>query len=89
MATHYAQKVKSTADYDIPASLAREVGQFLVTWAYFEHYIQALIWTALDLGEEEGRLAVRDPRITDRLDLFRDLCELKNHGIDYVLLRDH
>jgi hypothetical protein len=88
MAEYYAQKVKSVARYDIPAPLAREIGRFLVTWAHFEHYIQALVWSALEIGEEEGRISVRDPRMSDRLDLLRDLCEFQNKAVDYVLIRE-
>jgi hypothetical protein len=88
MAEYYAERVKIKARYDIPVSLAREIGRFLVTWAYFEHYVQAVIWTALKLGEEEGRLTVREPRVTERLDMIRDLGEFQNLEMDYVLLQE-
>jgi hypothetical protein len=88
MADYYAQKVKSTARYDIPAPLAREIGRFLVTWAHFEHYVQAVIWAALHLSEEEGRLTVREPRVTERLDMIRDLGEFQELEMDYVLLQE-
>jgi hypothetical protein len=88
MTDYYAQKVKSIARYDIPAPLAREIGRFLVTWAHFEHYVQAVIWKALNLSEEEGRLTVREPRVTDRLDMIRDLGEFQGLEMDYVLLQE-
>lgn len=88
MADYYAQRVKTKARYDIPAPLAREIGRFLVTWAHFEHYVQAIIWSALKIGEEEGRLTVREPRVTERLDMIRDLGEFQNLEMDYVLLQE-
>jgi hypothetical protein len=83
-----AEKIKTIARFDIPASLAREIGRFLVTWAHFEHYAQAVIWSSLSLSAEEGRIATRDPRVTDRLDMIRDIGELNGTEMDYVLLLD-
>src|ERR1700719_2600519 len=88
MAAFRAERIKNIARYDISAPLAREIGRFLVTWAHFEHYVQALVWSARELGAEAGRVAVREPRITDRLDMIRDLGELDNIEMDYVLLAD-
>jgi hypothetical protein len=89
MAQFRAEQIKTLARYDLPAALAREMGNFLATWAYFEYYVITLVWKALELGSEAGRIAVRDPRVTDRLDMLRDLCELYDlNPIDYVLLLD-
>lgn len=85
---YFAVKVKVVARYDIPASLAREIGRFIVGWAHFEHYLQAIIWGALKLSPEEGRIAVKELRITDRLDTIRDLGEVQNLEMDYVLLKE-
>jgi hypothetical protein len=52
----YTVKRKAVARYDIPAPLAREIGRFLVTWAHFEHYVQAVVWSALQISEEQGRI---------------------------------
>lgn len=77
---YFALKQKAIARYDIPAALAREIGRFLVTWAYFEHYVQVVIWNTLRITAEEGRIAVREPRITDRLDMICDLWGLPTIG---------
>lgn len=82
----HVQHVKQPARYDLPASIARELGRFLVTWAHFEQYIQASIWSQLQLSAAEGRIAVREPRVTDRLDMLRDVAQLNNTEADYVLL---
>jgi hypothetical protein len=79
---------RQPARYDIPAPLAREIGRFLVTWAHFEHYVQATVWSALKISDEQGRIAVREPRVTDRLDMIRDLGEIQNLEMDYVLLKE-
>jgi hypothetical protein len=76
------------ARYDIPAPLAREIGRFVVTWANFEHCVQSIIWGTLELSPGEGRIAVRETRITDRLDMLGDLAELRGLALDYVLLNE-
>ena len=85
---YFAVKVKGVCRYDLPASLAREIGRFIVVWAHFEHYIQTVIWGALKLSPEEGRIAVKEVRVTDRLDILRDLAEVQNLEMDYVLLKE-
>lgn len=75
-----------TASYDIPAPLAREIGRFIVTWAHFEQYVQRVIWIVLNISEADGRIALREPRVTDRLDMIRDLAEIKKKQCDFVLL---
>jgi len=88
MAKFRAEKLRILARYDIKPSLARELGRFIATWAHFEHYVQGVVWQALELNAEQGRLAVREPRVTDRLDMIRDLGELEGMEMDYVLLLD-
>ena len=88
MAKFRAEKLRSVVRYDINASLAREIGRFIVAWSYFEAYVQGLVWSALRLSPEQGRITVREPRVTDRLDMIRDLGELGKFEIDYVLLLD-
>lgn len=88
MSEYVALKVGGVARYDLPAPLAREIGRFLVTWAHFEYYAQAIVWVTLGLGQEEGRIAVREPRVIDRLDMIRDLALFQNREMDFVLLKD-
>jgi hypothetical protein len=88
MAKFRAERIRTPARYDIPGPLALEIGRFLATWAHFEHYVQTTIWSNLGLGAEAGRIAVREPRVTERLDMISDIAELGNLEMDYVLLRD-
>jgi hypothetical protein len=76
------------ARYDIPAPLAREIGRFIVTWAHFEDYVQSIIWGTLQLSHKEGRIAVRQSRITERLDIIRDLGVVQNLAVDFILLSE-
>jgi hypothetical protein len=82
------ERIKNIARYDLPAPLAREIGRFLAAWAYLEHYVQTLIWLQLDFSAAEGRILLREPRVTERLDMLRDLGEIREIPMDYVLLAD-
>jgi len=73
--SYFAEHVTGLATYQLPASLAREIGRIMVHWAYFEHCVQEMNWQSLDLSAPEGRIAMREPRVTDRLEM---LCELVN-----------
>jgi hypothetical protein len=84
----YVLKHDAPTRYDIPAALAREIGRFIVAWANFEDYVQSLIWRALDLSHEEGRIAVRESRITERLDILREIAGIRNFELDFVLLAE-
>lgn len=88
MAKFRAERIKTIARYDLPAPLARDIGRFLATWAHFEHYVQALVWSALEIDDGTGRIAIREPRVTDRIDMLIDLGELHEIEMDYVLLLD-
>jgi hypothetical protein len=74
------------AVYSLPTRLAREIGRFITTWAYFEHFIQALVWNCLNLSAEAGRIAIREPRLTDRIDMILDLADSENILLDEILL---
>ncbi len=79
MAKSYTlQRVSGVARFDVPASIAREIGRIIVTWAYFEHGVQEMVWQAMKVSPEVGRTAVRQPRVTDRLEMLRDLVKLRN-----------
>jgi hypothetical protein len=81
-------KHDDVARYDIPAPLAREIGRFIVTWAHLEDYVQSIIWGTLELSYAQGRIAIREARITERFDIIRDLGKVQNIGMDFVLLKD-
>lgn len=74
--------IKPRARYDIPGDLSREIGNVLVRWAYLEHCLQTTIWNLAQVIQPIGRLAIREPRVEDRVRLIRDLAELRGIEID-------
>lgn len=72
--THYS--------YKIPDELAMEIGKIIVRWSYFEYVICCAVWHLVGVDQVVGRLAIRNPRIDDGIDLIRDLAELKGINID-------
>jgi hypothetical protein len=40
------------ADYRLPASITRGIGRIVVRWAYFEWYLQTIIWRLAGLMSE-------------------------------------
>jgi hypothetical protein len=79
--------VKGTARADLPASLAREIGRIIVHWSNFEYFVQSMVWQTIQVSEQVGRLAVRDARIADRLEMLRDLIKLRNGTWDDALFK--
>ena len=67
-----------TTTTDLPAALTREIGRIMVLYAAIEHTLSRIIYHLLRLSRQEGRLAVREPRASDRFELICDLLELSN-----------
>lgn len=67
----------SQARYDVPVGIAREIGRIIVTWSFLENMLQRAAWGLAGVDEPTGRLAVREPRVSDRLALICDLAELR------------
>jgi hypothetical protein len=84
---HIAVHVTGLARFDLPADLSREIGRIVVHWAYFEHCIQEMNWTALGVAPAAGRIAVREPRAEDRLEMLRDLVKLRNATWDDAIYK--
>lgn len=81
---------KPIARYDLPATVCRDIGRIITRWAYVEHYLQNIVYMLIGVSQAIGRLAVREPRATDRLDLIRDLIAAKGltePDVDYKALR--
>ena len=71
-------KVAAKAIHELPTSISRELGRSIVRWSYFEHYIQKVIWALVGVDDIIGRYAVREPRITERIDMIRELAALRS-----------
>jgi hypothetical protein len=75
---YYAERVSGTARYNVSPSICREIGRIIVHWAHFEHLIQDMIWETMQVTHPVGRIAVREPRASERLEMLRDLVKLRN-----------
>lgn len=84
---YVADHIRGSSTYKLPASYSREIGRIIVRWAYVEHYVQDMVWQMLDLGSAAGRIAVREPRLTDRLEMLCELIELRNGNWDISLYK--
>jgi hypothetical protein len=80
------------ASFDLPAAMSRDIGRLIIRYAYLEQYLQNVIYMVLGVEAGIGRLAVREPgRLTDKLDLLRDLIaakKLDEPDVDFKELRD-
>jgi hypothetical protein len=81
-------KIVAQAEYDIPANLSREVGRINIRWAFFEHAIRRVIWTALGVDPKIGRTAIRDPRIDDLIGMIEDIGYLRKFKVDRIKLKN-
>jgi hypothetical protein len=67
------------AEFDLPASMLRDIGRLIVRYAYLEQYLQNTIYMVIGVHPGIGRLAVREPgRLTDKLDMLLDLMAARN-----------
>lgn len=62
---------------DLPAPVCREIGRVIVTFAAMELVLSKVIYAMLRLDQKAGRLAVKEPRATERFKLIRDLIALR------------
>jgi hypothetical protein len=74
--------------FDLPASLTREIGRIIVAYANLEHRLSVIIYALLGVPSAIGRLAVREPRSTDRFDLIVQLLDLREVSVDETEISD-
>lgn len=82
------QKVETNALREVPASINREIGRIIVRWAFVEFCLQKIVWRLVGVDDAVGRLAIRDPRATDRIDMIVDLAALHSIKIDKAQIRE-
>jgi hypothetical protein len=71
---------RQPARYDVPDDIATGIGRLLVRWAYLEHALQTIVWMLVGVTQPVGRLAIREPRMPERIRLIEDLANLR--GVD-------
>jgi hypothetical protein len=81
------ERISGRANYALSPSISREVGRIIVRFAYFEQCVQEMVVQALGLSEAAGRISVRDPGVTDRLDMLRDVIGLRHGAWDEELFK--
>lgn len=70
------------AQYDLPPLIEKEVGRIILRCGFIEHQLQQAIWHLLQITLPMGRIATRTPRVTDRLDMIRDLLIVRKRPLD-------
>jgi hypothetical protein len=75
--------------HELPDELNAVIGQVIVAYARLEFNITALAGLMLQLNKAEARIALRTPRVTERLDIVLDLFAIKAiiPSVDTVALR--
>lgn len=75
--------------HDLPDDLAAAIGHAMVKYARLEHALTMLIALLLQLNKTEARIALREPRAADRLDIALDLFAIKGIAVrlDVSLLK--
>jgi hypothetical protein len=83
--------ISQEPNYDLPASLSREIGRVIVRWAHFENQVQVLIYAIVFPGVKNGgplgRLAIRETKAGQRADLLGDVADVRGVGLDRALLK--
>ena len=85
--TYIAQRLAGLASPALPAAMSREIGRIIVRWAYFEHLIQETAWILAGLSPAAGRIAMREPRAADRLQMVREILDARNGAWDDELYK--
>ncbi|MCI5112069.1 MAG: hypothetical protein MRY75_16075 [Marivita sp.] len=67
---------------DLPDDMLTAIGQVIVEYAFLELQLSRIIYDLLAVDPKAGRLAVREPRASDRLDVIFDLCALRGVSIE-------
>ncbi len=75
---------------NLSIALTREIGRVIVGHALLELCLSRIIYKLIDVDPKFGRLAVREPRAIDRLELIFDLAEVQGIRlkINKTLYRD-
>jgi hypothetical protein len=61
----------------LPEPYATLTGQIVATWSRVEWLVKASSYPLLGLNSNEGRIAVRDPRLEDHITMLQQLLSLR------------
>lgn len=79
--TELALPFEAEVVHDLPDDLAAAIGHVMVKYARLEHALTMMIGLLLQLNKAEARIALREPRAADRLDIVLDLFAIKDIAI--------
>jgi hypothetical protein len=82
-------RVEARARYDLPMAMCAGIGKIITRWSYAEDCVQNLIYILLGVSDVAGRVAVREPRLTDRLSMVLDLLEVDDVYLPGDLLAEY
>ncbi len=68
---------------DLPRSLERQIARVIIAWACLEWHITQAAHVLVGIGPQTGRIAVREPRMVDRIALVKELIEHLNVKVDF------
>jgi hypothetical protein len=74
---------------NLSPSLYEHIGRIVSAHAQIEWVLNRIVYSLLKIEPVHGRIAVREPRTTDRLDMITDLMKLMGIGVptDVIGLR--
>lgn len=65
----------------LPTKYYAAIGRIITRWAIIEYKLAHMIFLALGITQEEGRLTLRGQRATERTLVLKDILELKDVSI--------
>ena len=85
------KRIFQMPNWKLSAPLSREIGRVIVRWAYFENRMQSLIYAVAFTGAKNrgalGRLAIRETKAGQRVDLLGDVADVQGVELDRLLLK--
>ena len=64
--------------YKLPADMLEKIGHIMVSFSYIEYLLSRIMYDLLEIGQKEGRLAIKEPRAHERVEIIADIAALKN-----------
>lgn len=65
----------------LPQNLTTSIGRIVIKYTYLENTISKIIYNLLSLSEAQGRIAIREPTIKDRIDMIENLLMVYPHDV--------
>ena len=64
--------------YRLPVAYSTEIGRIIPRWAFLEYRLKETAYMVLGVDYKVGRVAMREPRTAEYVDMIRDLMSLKS-----------